>query len=200
MSGYLQKLEGYPELESGIIRQTKINKVLKAMIKLPSIPGDGEFNFKQRSQDLLAKWNTILSSDTVDGGKEAENEEDKETKDLAKDEVKPDSKEEEIKDEETNGVKEAKPSDTTDKDEETANADAAEETAAKDDTPAALKTKIGTGVEGEKEAPSTGEDPVKPSEDIEMKSDEPATAEEPNVEEKPADGYKAPAETAEATA
>ena len=40
MSNYIKKLEGYGELEAGIIRKTKINKVLKALIKLNTIPKD----------------------------------------------------------------------------------------------------------------------------------------------------------------
>ena len=63
MSTYLAKLESYPELEASIIRATKIHKVLKAMIKLNSIPKDEEFNFKNRSMVLLKKWNDVLAVD-----------------------------------------------------------------------------------------------------------------------------------------
>lgn len=62
MSDYIAKLEGFPDLEVSIIRQTKINKVLKAILKLEQIPKEAEFNFKTRSQNLLDKWNKILSS------------------------------------------------------------------------------------------------------------------------------------------
>ena len=67
MSDFLGELEGYPDLEGSIIRATKIHKVLKAMIKLPSIPLDEEYKFKTRSVDLLAKWNEILLNDNSAG-------------------------------------------------------------------------------------------------------------------------------------
>ena len=67
MSDFLGELESYPDLEGSIIRATKIHKVLKAMIKLPSIPLDEEFKFKTRSVELLAKWNEILSHDNSAG-------------------------------------------------------------------------------------------------------------------------------------
>ena len=64
MAEFVTKLEGYADLEVSIIRVTKINKVLKAILKLPSIPKEEEFNFKTRSQTLLDKWNKLLASDT----------------------------------------------------------------------------------------------------------------------------------------
>jgi hypothetical protein len=61
MNDYIAKLEGFPELEVSIIRATKINKVLKAILKLESIPKEAEFDFKNRSQVLLDKWNKLLA-------------------------------------------------------------------------------------------------------------------------------------------
>jgi hypothetical protein len=66
MSDLISKLEGYAELEVSIIRATKINKVLKAILKLSEIPKEEEFNFKSRSKDLLDKWKKILES--AEGG------------------------------------------------------------------------------------------------------------------------------------
>ncbi|EDN06145.1 conserved hypothetical protein [Histoplasma mississippiense (nom. inval.)] len=63
MSNFIQKLESYADLEVSIIRTTKINKVLKAIIKLNSIPKDEEFNFRRRSINILNKWTTLLDSD-----------------------------------------------------------------------------------------------------------------------------------------
>ncbi|EEQ84780.1 PWWP domain-containing protein [Blastomyces dermatitidis ER-3] len=63
MSNFIQKLESYVDLEVSIIRTTKINKVLKAIIKLNSIPKDEEFNFRGRSINILNKWKTLLDSD-----------------------------------------------------------------------------------------------------------------------------------------
>lgn len=65
MSDYIGKLEGFPDLEVSIIRATKINKVLKAILKLENIPKEPEFNFKSRSQVLLEKWNKLLSADSA---------------------------------------------------------------------------------------------------------------------------------------
>jgi hypothetical protein len=63
MSDYITKLEGFTDLEVSIIRKTKINKVLKAILKLESIPKEDEFQFKPRSQTLLEKWNKLLAVD-----------------------------------------------------------------------------------------------------------------------------------------
>ena len=63
MSEFVSKLEGYAELEVSIIRATKINKVLKAILKLNTIPKEEEFQFKPRSQTLLDKWNKLLASE-----------------------------------------------------------------------------------------------------------------------------------------
>lgn len=64
MSEFITKLEGYSDLEVSIIRVTKINKVLKAILKLDEIPKEAEFKFKERSTELLGKWNKILESET----------------------------------------------------------------------------------------------------------------------------------------
>jgi hypothetical protein len=63
MSSFIKKLEGYADLEVSIIRQTKINKVLKALIKLNTIPRDEEFQFRKRSLELLTQWNKILGAE-----------------------------------------------------------------------------------------------------------------------------------------
>ncbi|KAM7222340.1 PWWP domain containing protein, partial [Rhypophila decipiens] len=65
MSDFVSKLEAFPDLEVSIIRATKINKVLKAILKLENIPKEQEFNFKSRSQVLLDKWNKLLASDST---------------------------------------------------------------------------------------------------------------------------------------
>lgn len=63
MSEYIKKLEALPDLEVSIIRTTKINKVLKAILKLDKIPKEEEFHFKDRSQALLDTWNKLLASE-----------------------------------------------------------------------------------------------------------------------------------------
>ena len=67
MGTYIKKLEGYADLEVSIIRTTKINKVLKALIKLNTIPRDEEFQFRKRSVELLSQWNKILGAEPADG-------------------------------------------------------------------------------------------------------------------------------------
>lgn len=64
MSDYLTQLEAIENLEAEIIKKTKVNKVLKAIIKLGTIPKEEEFKFKPRSSDLLGKWNSILAADS----------------------------------------------------------------------------------------------------------------------------------------
>ncbi|RMZ92696.1 hypothetical protein DV736_g25, partial [Chaetothyriales sp. CBS 134916] len=59
MSNFIKKLENYQDLEASIIRATKINKVLKALLKLNTIPKDEEFNFRKRSVELLSKWKIL---------------------------------------------------------------------------------------------------------------------------------------------
>ncbi|KAH0559452.1 hypothetical protein GP486_004033 [Trichoglossum hirsutum] len=63
MADLITKLENFADLEGSIIRVTKIHKVLRAIIKLSSIPRDDEFHFKKRSHNLLAVWNKILASE-----------------------------------------------------------------------------------------------------------------------------------------
>lgn len=63
MSNYLRDLEAHEDLEAEVIKKTKIHKVLKAIIKLNSIPKEEEYSFKQRSNDLLTKWGGALAAD-----------------------------------------------------------------------------------------------------------------------------------------
>ncbi|PBP26847.1 PWWP domain-containing protein [Diplocarpon rosae] len=65
MGEFISKLEGYVDLEVSIIRATKINKVLKAILKLATLPNNDEFKIKTRSQGLLDEWNKLLASDTT---------------------------------------------------------------------------------------------------------------------------------------
>ncbi|KAF2850735.1 hypothetical protein T440DRAFT_83498 [Plenodomus tracheiphilus IPT5] len=63
MSDYLKQLEAHEDLEAEIIKKTKVHKVLKAIMKLESIPLEEEYNFKKRSNDLLGKWTNALASE-----------------------------------------------------------------------------------------------------------------------------------------
>ena len=61
MSACFTRLEAHADnLEVSIIRVTKINKVLKAILKLDSIPKDEEYQFRRRSFDILTKWKKSL--------------------------------------------------------------------------------------------------------------------------------------------
>ncbi|KAH7399531.1 hypothetical protein BKA66DRAFT_166898 [Pyrenochaeta sp. MPI-SDFR-AT-0127] len=63
MSDYLKQLELHDDLEAEVIKKTKVHKVLKAIIKLDSIPKEEEYGFKKRSNDLLGKWNGALAAE-----------------------------------------------------------------------------------------------------------------------------------------
>ncbi|KAJ4320843.1 hypothetical protein N0V84_005664 [Fusarium piperis] len=63
MSEYVTMLENFKDLEVSIIRATKINKVLKAILKLQTIPREEEFHFKDRSQALLDQWNQLMANE-----------------------------------------------------------------------------------------------------------------------------------------
>jgi hypothetical protein len=60
MHDYFKQLTEMGELEATMIRNTKINKVLKAILKLESIPKNDKFDFTGRSTALLAEWNKTL--------------------------------------------------------------------------------------------------------------------------------------------
>jgi hypothetical protein len=63
MADFFTQLENYDNLEPSIIRVTKIHKVLKAIVKLVTIPKDEEYNFKKRSAAMLETWNKRMESD-----------------------------------------------------------------------------------------------------------------------------------------
>ncbi|KAK6526524.1 hypothetical protein TWF694_005107 [Orbilia ellipsospora] len=67
---YFQKLESYPKLEVAIIKKTKINKVLKALLRLSNIPFDEKYKFKDRTLKLLDEWNQLLANDPEASGAE----------------------------------------------------------------------------------------------------------------------------------
>jgi PWWP domain len=59
LSQYLTQLENIEDLELSIIRQTKVNKLLKALLKISDIPLESKFKFHDRSAKLLHKWSTL---------------------------------------------------------------------------------------------------------------------------------------------
>jgi len=60
ISSYLQTLEGIRSPLEAIIRATKIDKVLRAIKRLPEIPRESEFHLKKRATSLLEEWNPTL--------------------------------------------------------------------------------------------------------------------------------------------
>ncbi|KAF2799105.1 hypothetical protein K505DRAFT_231757 [Melanomma pulvis-pyrius CBS 109.77] len=94
MSDYLRQLEGHQDLEAEVIKKTKVHKVLKAIIKLNSIPKEEEYQFKKRSNGLLTKWlaaETEIASETLNAAEPATNgvKHDEEKADADKTEPKP---------------------------------------------------------------------------------------------------------------
>jgi len=63
MDEFFTQLEAYENLEAIIIRNTKIHKVLKAIVKLISIPKDEQYSFKKRSATMLEIWNKRMDAD-----------------------------------------------------------------------------------------------------------------------------------------
>lgn len=179
MSDFLSELEVFPDLEGSIIRATKIHKVLKAMIKLPSIPLDEDYQFKTRSIDLLAKWNDILSNDP-NAGTAGDKGED----------VKPETPAT------TNGTSKA-----TKQQVQKAEADGG--IAPEEESKEALESKIGTTVEGEKEAEQDSASPADKDSEKDGEAEKPTEddkSDEPDVESAPAEDYKAAADALETAA
>lgn len=174
MSDFLTELEAYPDLEGSIIRATKIHKVLKAMIKLPSIPLDEEYDFRSRSHDLLAKWNEILSNNP-NAGPAGQKGEDSKPQGPAK----------------TNGA--IKGSKAANK------AEVTEAAAPDEESEEALKKKIGTAVEGEDEVTEAGkvDDEGADHDSTNENFEKEGKTDEPNVESAPAEEYTPPAADAE---
>lgn len=46
---------------AALTETTKIAGVLEAIVELPSVPRDEEYQFRKRSTDLLRKWNKLAS-------------------------------------------------------------------------------------------------------------------------------------------
>jgi hypothetical protein len=67
MNDYLKQLEEVKNLEAETIRKTKVHKVLKAILKIESIPKEDEYNFKTRCTALLTSWGKALASDEPTG-------------------------------------------------------------------------------------------------------------------------------------
>lgn len=159
MSDFLKELENYPNLEGSIIRDTKIHKVLKGIIKLASIPLDEEYHFKTRSHTLLQQWNKILVADptaeSVVGGP-------------------------------AEPRTEKAASDDGDTEKQAEEAEAGKAAAPEEEKEEKIEKKIGTTTEGEKEADNAADKPNGTEKvDEASKTDAPAVDSAPAEEYKP---------------
>ncbi|KAK2758630.1 hypothetical protein FQN54_003320 [Arachnomyces sp. PD_36] len=165
MSNFIQKLEQYEDLEGSLIRQTKINKVLKGIIKLNIIPKEEQYQFRKRSVAILGKWKHLLESDVpkdeASGSKDGQDEpkangvdkkaNGKKGSETPASEKKDDAQEDETakEDEGTKGDKEVK--------EDVSMADAGEDESKKQ-TPQPAEDAKEESKDAEKTATATGED------------------------------------------
>jgi hypothetical protein len=158
MDNYFTKLEKHSELEVSIIRSTKINKVLKMIVKLSSIPRDEEFQFRQRAITLLSKWKSVLDAEAP-----AEDKSDKQKANgLQKEESVDTPAPAELEGEKE---EESKPAAAEPQDEKMTDADAAEP-AKEDSEKTAPKTEESAGAEKPAEEKTSDEKPAeeKPAE------------------------------------
>ncbi|KAL8796721.1 MAG: hypothetical protein Q9195_001111 [Heterodermia aff. obscurata] len=155
MSDFLGDLESYQHLDGAIIRSTKIHKVLKAMLKLDTIPLDEEYEFTDRCKKLLGKWTTILESDPTGGVDKDDRAEAATTADTA------------------NGGSNS----TEDQAQQAENSEAA---APEEENEEAVKSKIGTTTEGENQVSDSKEQTAE-----EKKTDGPAVDSAPAEEYEP---------------
>ena len=72
MNEQFKQLEAIDTIDGDVIKKTKINKVLKAIIRLTSIPKEEIHEFKRRSTDLLQDYNKVLAADGGSEGGTAE--------------------------------------------------------------------------------------------------------------------------------
>ncbi|KAL8944159.1 MAG: hypothetical protein Q9216_000583 [Gyalolechia sp. 2 TL-2023] len=162
MSEFLGELETYPDLEASIIRTTKINKVLKGMLKITSIPQDEVYHFKDRSLKLLTKWNETLARDGAGGSGDKDDEG------------------------KTDGAAPMTNGTANDSEEQATKAEAGEAAAPEEEKTEALENKIGTTTEGEKEAENGLSKPNGGETVDDTKGDE------PDVDGAPAEEYQPP--------
>lgn len=89
MSEYLKQLEAHDDLEGEVIKKTKVHKVLKAIMKLDSIPKEEDFEFKKRCGELLGKWSNALANEAEPTGANGVKDEDRDKSESAKEDAPP---------------------------------------------------------------------------------------------------------------
>lgn len=175
MSNFFGKLEKHADLEVSIIRATKINKVLKMIVKLSSIPRDEEFQFRARAMSILSKWKNLLDADATGPSDDKEKGDKPKANGVHKESSVETPAKGDTENEKEDDTKESKADTAEPQDEPMPDADAAEKPQAPE--PATEET--------EKEAPKTEEATTEKA------------AEEKSSEEKPTEG-KATEEKADA--
>jgi hypothetical protein len=158
MAGLFSKLEKIEDLEVSIIRETKIHKVLRMIVKLATIPRDEEFQFRKRAVDILSKWKNVLESDRATPSQDKE----KDEKPKANGVHKESSAEAPAKGESKTDKEDDSKLETPDQDEPMPDADAdAAEKEKTDETPAPAKDeaeKVAAPEDAEKEKETSAEE------------------------------------------
>ena len=60
-----KQVEAYNEITINQLRSTKIGKVMKRIIQLPSVPQDDVYHFQERAQKLCDRWSEVMG---ISGG------------------------------------------------------------------------------------------------------------------------------------
>jgi len=58
----MKQVEEYDGITAEVLRLTKIGKVMRRVVQLPSIPRDEEFKFKERAEKLCDNWAAVFSA------------------------------------------------------------------------------------------------------------------------------------------
>lgn len=62
MSKLFKQLEDNEKIEAAILRETKIHKVMKGIMRAENVPADGEFGFRRRAERLWEGWRVLLEA------------------------------------------------------------------------------------------------------------------------------------------
>ncbi|CUA70616.1 PWWP domain-containing protein2 [Schizosaccharomyces pombe 972h-] [Rhizoctonia solani] len=55
-------VENYDKMTVEYLSYSKIGKVMRKIIQLPSIPSDDQYHFRQRAQSLVTKWQQLITT------------------------------------------------------------------------------------------------------------------------------------------
>lgn len=83
MATFFDALEKHQDIDGDVLKNTRVHKVLKGILKLGNIPSEDLYKFKERSTKLLEKWIPLLdeadapTSDNKGGKVDEKDEEEK---------------------------------------------------------------------------------------------------------------------------